>query len=91
MVDVKHLAELSKIEYDEKLQELEKDFDAILDFVSKVKELDLDLEPKLGDVYNVFREDEAKERFDIDKKELVEQAPKHKDGYVLVKKVIKRD
>ena len=91
MVDVKHLAELSKIEYDEQLQELEKDFDAILDFVSKVKELDLDLEPKLGDVYNVFREDEAKERFGIDKKELIEQAPKHKDGYILVKKVINRD
>ncbi len=89
-VDINSLAELSKIELtEEELKELSGEFDSILDFVSKVQSLDLDLEPKAELIHNVMREDSADFDYDFDKEALLTQAKRNDGKYILVKKVIK--
>ena len=90
-VDVKHLANLALIDLkDEEARQFESEFAHILDFVSKVSEIDLDLKPELGDIYNVFRSDDEEHNFDFNKESLVKSAPKNDGKYILVKKVIKK-
>ena len=90
-VDLKSLSNLAKIKIDEnELNELESDMEAILSFVKKVQELDLDLEPNAGDWRNVFRNDEV-EPFGNTQELVKASSNASPDGkYILVKKVIKK-
>ncbi len=88
--DVKALAELAKIALsDSELKTIESEFDSILNFVSQVQELELELEPKAGKLKNVLIDDVAEHNFDFDKEALVKAAPKNDGKHILVKKVIK--
>ncbi len=58
---VKHVANLSKIEVDEKeIQEFKRDFERIIEFFNKLDEIDPDVEPTYNVIplKNVMREDE---------------------------------
>ncbi len=89
--DIDNLANLSKIALsDDEKEEFKNELSSILDFVSKVQELDLDLEPKLGAVYNSLRDDKAPPEALSDPKELIEASKVNNGKYILVKKVIKQ-
>ncbi len=88
--DIKSLANLAKVYVDEKeLADFEKDISSILGFVSQVQSLDLDMEPRLGKLYNVLYEDDESFDYDYDKEALIKSAKKNDGKYILIKKVIK--
>ncbi len=90
-VDVNTLAELSKIKLSDQEEKLfADDFESILEFVSSVQELDLDMEPRVPVLHNVLSSDDEQFDYGYDKKKLVTQAPKNDSEYILVKKVIDR-
>ena len=92
MIDIKQLSKLARIKLgDGEKKKLQKEFEAILGYVSKLKEADLtsleqDKETEKT-IINMTREDvEAHERGKFSK-ELLEKAPLTEKGYVKVKHV----
>ena len=88
MVD--KLADLSKLEFDEKSQEeIIKDLNKMLAFVEKLNEIDTtDIEPLIymTDEVNVLREDEV--HCDITQKDALKNAPKKDSDYFKVPRVL---
>jgi len=88
---VDKLADLSKLEFDEKAkEEIIKDLNKILTFVEKLNELDTsDVEPLIymTDEVNVMREDEVNQ--DLSQKDALKNAPKKDSDYFKVPKVLK--
>ena len=93
--DIKHLANLAKIELtDEEISMYVKDIPDILKFVDQLQEVDVEddngkVESAL--VRNVFREDENPHESGLYTEDLLKEAPKSRDGYVEVKKVLNTD
>jgi len=88
--DVEKLAELSRVEVseDEKVVFI-KDLDAILGYVSEVQEVVTgEVEPEAGRLRNVMREDEGPHKSGEFTKEIMEEMPETKDGYLKVKKIL---
>ncbi len=90
-MDIDHIAQLARLglKEDEK-NKLEADLSAILGFIEKLKEVDIDgVEPMTGgtDLSNVLRDDEAGEKNLKQRKNILDNAPKRKDDYVEVKAV----
>ncbi len=90
--DIKKLAELARIHLTEQEEKkLEKDLRRILDYVEKLKEVDVSGVPEMThavEVKNVFRMDEPDEKENI---LLTEQFPEEERGYLKVKGVFERD
>ncbi len=88
--DVEKLAELSRIEVSEDEKEVFiKDLDAILGYVSEVQEVVTgEVEPEAGRLHNVMREDENPHKSGEFTKEIMEEMPSTKDGYLKVKKIL---
>jgi len=88
--DVEKLAELSRIDIsDEEKGMLIKDLDAILGYVSEVHEVAAsEVEPEVGKLHNVMRVDENPHKSGEFTKEIIEEAPDTKDGYIKVKKIL---
>ena len=88
---VEHLAHLSRLELDEKSREKMKfDFEKILDFVTKLEEVDtsgVDPLVYMSKETNVLREDEVKGM--VSQKEALQNAPKKDTDYIRIPKVIK--
>ena len=88
---VDKLADLSKLEFDEKAkEEIIKDLNKILTFVEKLNELDTsDVEPLIymTNEVNVMREDEVHQ--DLSQKDALKNAPKKDSDYFKVPKVLK--
>ncbi len=88
--DVKRTAQLARLEFSqEELQNMTKEMAAILAYVEKLEELDLDGLPETVHVLqltNVFREDIVKPG--LSNVEALANAPKTKKGYFSVPKVI---
>lgn len=86
--DVEKLTELARLELtEEEKKELLKDMDSVLAYVKMIEEVKIeDLEIK-HDVYNVWREDEEKDR-DFSKDLITGQFPDSKDGFLKVKKIL---
>jgi len=90
--DIKKLAELARIKLSAAEEnKLEKDLQAILDYMEKLKEVDVSGVPEMThavEIKNVFRTDEPEKREDI---LLAEQFPEEERGYLKVKGVFERD
>ena len=85
--EVLKIIKLSKLEVEEeKIDKLQNDFSQILDYVSELQELDTENIPEMShsiDIKNVEREDDA---FKYVETNLIQ---KEKDGYLVVKKILK--
>lgn len=96
---VEKLAQLARIELNQTEQkELQKDIEAILNFVSKLKELpveEVEGSSHILEQVNSFREDESEATEAIRKPtrlsdslvNLIDQAPKKEKGYIKVKNI----
>lgn len=89
-MDITHIAKLARIELKkEELKKLEAELSAILGFVDKLKEADIEgIEPMIGgtDLKNIMREDEISPQNEKREK-ILANAPKKKDNYIEVKAV----
>jgi aspartyl-tRNA(Asn)/glutamyl-tRNA(Gln) amidotransferase subunit C len=89
---LKHLAELAKIEFtEEELESFLKDINQILSYVEEIQKLDLDkFEPMIGGILQKLslREDEIT-RAESETKELIlEQFPEKKDNFLKTPRII---
>lgn len=86
------LATLSRLEFnDQEKEKVVSDLNKMLDFVSKLNELDTtNVEPLIymNDEKNVLRNDEVKQ--EISQKDSLRQAPKKDSDYFKVPKVVER-
>jgi len=93
MIDKKTIDELSnlaRIEIpDEDKDGLTKDLGSILDYVSKLKEVSTEELLSDKEHINVFREDTGPHESGIYTEDILEEAPMTKDGYFVVKQVIR--
>ncbi len=92
--EVKHIAKLARLGLEkEDIRKMEKELSKILDYIGKLKEVDVSgVEPMSHsvDVENVTSEDKEKPLGDkgaISKK-LLELMPERKEGYLKTKKVL---
>jgi aspartyl-tRNA(Asn)/glutamyl-tRNA(Gln) amidotransferase subunit C len=87
---VKYVAELSRIELsDQELEKLSKQLESILTFIDQLKLLDVSsIQPTshILPVNNVLREDQPRDSLPIEK--VLANAPKKKDNFFIVPKVI---
>ncbi|MDD5639749.1 MAG: Asp-tRNA(Asn)/Glu-tRNA(Gln) amidotransferase subunit GatC [Candidatus Pacebacteria bacterium] len=95
MISEKEIKDIAKLAYlnisEQEIEKLRKDFSSILEYVDKLKEVDISEiseTANLSKTENVEREDIAK-RFDS--KLLIETMPKQKNRYLEVKKVLYND
>lgn len=91
--EIENIANLSRIKLtEEDKKTLVKDFDAILEYVDKLKKADvsMDAEGRVGAVRNVSREDKAVSSSDDDRKILLDEVPDREGDFVAVKKVIEQ-
>ncbi len=86
---IKHIAKLSKIKLnDEELGQISKQVEQILEYVDQLNEINDDIEPleNISGNYNRLRDDVI---IDFNNKEqILKNAPKTKDGFILVPKVL---
>lgn len=87
--EVKRIVKLARLGLsDSEVEKFQKELSAILDYIEKMKEVDvfgIEAESHTIKVENVMRKDEA--RSFGKEKELMELAPETKDGYLKVKSV----
>ncbi|MCR3761592.1 Asp-tRNA(Asn)/Glu-tRNA(Gln) amidotransferase subunit GatC [Clostridium felsineum] len=88
--DVEYVAELARLSFSEDEKEgLMKDLNSILLYVDKLSELNTDNVDIIVNPYyieNKFREDEVEESMDL--KDVIKNAPKNLEEYIVVPKVI---
>lgn len=95
---IEHIADLSRIELSKNEKEnFSRDLSSIIDYVEKLKEVntnDVSETSQVTGLENVYRDDSATEltqiniNKDINRKELLKNAPEEKDGYIKVKAVL---
>ena len=90
--EVSHIAKLARLSLAKKEKDkLQKDLSEILDYSSKLKEVDIKgVEPTSHSVLvkNILRKDEVKEAADKVKERAIKQAPARKDNYLKVKSIL---
>ncbi|MBI4118800.1 MAG: Asp-tRNA(Asn)/Glu-tRNA(Gln) amidotransferase subunit GatC [Parcubacteria group bacterium] len=90
--EVKKIAQLARIEISEdQVKKYQTELSAILDFVGALSSADTAKASQIRQITgleNVFRKDEDRGQI-YQGQTLVEQAPEHKEGYVVVPEVIK--
>ena len=92
--DIQHLAKLARIKVgDEEVADLQKDIDAVLEYVSVIDEITATAEmtKKVGPVYNVFRSDEVTCEPGSHTEDLLKEAPERDGNYLKVKKILNTD
>jgi len=91
MIDVKHIAQLARLELEEKeIPKLENVLEEILDFVEQLKEVDTEnVKPtaQVTELENVTRPDEAAKSDAKKRQRLMVNVPEIKDGCIKVKAV----
>lgn len=88
--DIKHLANLSRLHLtDEEIEEYTKQFDEIVAYVDKIKEVTSDSEIEIiesNEVKNILREDVV--HIYQNPEQIIDEAPSHQDNFVKVKKIL---
>lgn len=88
--EVKHLAKLSKLEFDEKsLDKITNDLSSIVDFANQLSNIDVEgVKPTahILDIKNVFREDIMDKSYD--RGEILKNAPEKESGCVSVPQTV---
>lgn len=89
-LDVRYVADLVRLRLtDEEIAEFQPQLEHVLDYIEQLKEVDVDgIEPTAhaSAVYNVFREDKARDYFT--QEEATANAPHSGSGLFLVPKVV---
>lgn len=89
--EVKHIAKLARLGLTEKeLEKYQKELSSILDYVEKLKEVDVSkITPTSHSIEmeNVTRNDESL-KFKVQSSKLLDLAPETKDGYLKVKSIL---
>ena len=89
--EVKHIAKLARLGLsDKEIGEFQKELSKILNYIEKLKEVDIsNVKPTSHSIQveNVMREDEEKEKLKTKKEKLLELAPESKNGYLKVKSI----
>lgn len=92
--DITHLGLLARIEVSPAEQaDLQRDIESVLAYVGTITELDIPVDktqPTIG-VRNVFRDDEVTNEPGAYREALLAEAPKTKDGFVVVPKILNQD
>ena len=95
LVEVKHIADLARIELsDKETEKYQKQLGDVLNYFEKLKQVDTDgVETADGgtrELYNIWRQDEKLEAGGgkLEKKELIKMAPEVENGLVKVKKIL---
>ena len=98
LADVKKLADLARIDMEEKeMEEIAKDFDAILAYVGQIKEAsklipgEQDISMKKPEDYflhNIMREDVAVNSRGEYTERIISEMPDTQDGYLKVKQIL---
>ena len=90
--DIKHIANLSRINITpEEEEEFSRSISSILDYVSRLKQLDGGTGSgfvDLADNFDIFREDNLGAGLSEPKGDLMDAAPEKKNGYVKVKRIL---
>lgn len=89
--DIEKLASLSRIKVmPEEVEKFRLEIDSILDYVAQIQKVNL-LEDRgtaqVGDVYNVFREDENPHESGEHTETLLKEAPQREGNFVKVKNI----
>jgi len=94
MVSLKEVLRISKLARiqlsDAELEKYQKELSSILDFVEKLKEVDLEnIQPTSHplSIENIWRKDKVKERDSELRKKLIEKAPLKEQDFIKVKSV----
>ena len=96
--EVKKIAQLARIEIGEdQVEKYQTELSAILDFVGQLSKVDtsgVDPIRQITGLESVFRKDESSYEVGLRKamdqgQDLIQQAPEHKKGYVVVPEVLK--
>jgi len=92
--EVKHLAKLARLGLtEEEIGKFQKELSAILDYIEKLKEVDVsNVEPASHaiKVENVMREDGARITSLEERNKITSLAPETKDGFLKVKTILKQ-
>ena len=90
--EVKHIAKLARLGLsDKEIEEFQKELSSILDYVEKLKKVDVSgvqVTSHPLDVKDVVRKDEPRKP-EVESERLVEMTPDKKEGYVKVKPILK--
>ena len=91
--EIEKLAELSRIDISkDEIETLAEEIESILDYVSEIQSVSSgEPEKKAGDLRNVFREDGPPHESGIYTKEILEEVPRQKDGYIQVKTILSQN
>lgn len=91
--EIERFAELSRIDVSkEEIEALVGEIESILDYVSEIQSVSSgEPEKKAGQLRNVFREDGAPHESGIYTKEILEEAPRQKNGYIQVKIILSQE
>lgn len=91
MFDVEHIAKLARLGINEEEKaKFSKELAAILEFVEKLKEVDVEGMAPMSQatgLENVMRPDEEQKRNEEERQELLENAPERQGNYIKVKAV----
>ncbi len=90
--DIKHLAQLSRLHLeDEEVEAYAHQFDEIVAYVDKIKEISSDGNSDViesNEVKNVLREDEISSY--ENPQTIIDESPSHQDNFVKVKKILQQ-
>lgn len=93
--DIEHLALLARIRLsEEELSHFETELSSIMSYVSVVSDIagdDVEAEPQVGAVYNVFRQDEVTNQPDEFTKDIIAEMPHSEGRFLSVKKILQTD
>ncbi len=94
--EIQHLAKLSRIEIsDDEAQKYTEDFDKILAYVDKIKELNKESSDDItignSSNVNVFRNDDDVQETGKYTENILKEAPDTHEGFIKVKKILNND
>ena len=91
--EVQHIAKLARLGLSEQeIEKLQKELSKILDYIEKMKEIDVSKQEPTSHPFNaknVMRKDEVRDFSKSDPKKLLDLAPETKGKYLKVKAVLK--
>lgn len=87
--EIKNLADLSRIEVsDKEAESLSKEMESILDYVGVIKSVTGDVERIVPALHNVMREDIVTNSPGVYTEDILNNAPKRQNNYLVVKKIL---
>jgi aspartyl-tRNA(Asn)/glutamyl-tRNA(Gln) amidotransferase subunit C len=90
--DVKNIAKLARLSIAEgETDKLQKDLSAILDFIEKLKEVDVEgvqITAQATGLENKMRQDQSEKEEDEKRKNILENVPERKEDYIKVKTIL---